>query len=217
MVKSRTKKDLGVRVRARGPRATSPRDKTKITSGDFLNARTHCPFQPHLGSPHSKSTRGTERERGLAPDPDRRSARPGGAGCLREGKSRKNKTAPPGRPPLQVHMRNRGGKGAYPPTQAGEARAPLEGRGVYGRKREKGNYGELQLAVCKRKYEGAELRHGRPKPAAANANSLAYELGPQVPPRPRMGAIISAPGPPDLAADLTCHLYRVTAVIRPSV
>ena len=31
------------------------------------------------------------------------------------------------------------------------------------------------LAVCKRKYEGAELRYGRPKPAAANANSLAYE------------------------------------------
>ena len=29
--------------------------------------------------------------------------------------------------------------------------------------------------VCKRKYEGAELRYGRPKPAAANANSLAHE------------------------------------------
>ena len=39
---------------------------------------------------------------------------------------------------------------------------------------ENAHCGELQLAVCKRKYEGAELRHGRPKPAAANANSLAY-------------------------------------------
>ena len=41
-------------------------------------------------------------------------------------------------------------------------------------KEEKGNYGELQLAVCKRKYEGAELRYSRPKPAAVNANSLSF-------------------------------------------
>ena len=48
---------------------------------------------------------------------------------------------------------------------------PKRGGASTGEEKEKGDYGELQLAVCKRKYEGAELRHGRPKPAAANANS----------------------------------------------
>ena len=125
----------------RGPRATSPRDKSKITSGDFLNARTHCPFQPHLGSPHSKSTRGTERERGLAPDPDRRSARPGRAGCLREREKQKNKTAPPGRPP---HSRSTRGteavKGLPPDPSRRSARPP----GRAGRLREKKRKGRLR-------------------------------------------------------------------------
>ena len=69
---------------------------------------------------------------------------------------------------------------------AGPVRVGGEGRGagrLRERRKEKGDYGELQLAVCKRKYEGAEPRHGRPKPAAANANQLAYE-----PPRGRGGA-----------------------------
>ena len=77
----------------------------------------------------------SERERGLAPGPGRRSARPPkGAGRLRERRKGKKR---------EITVRR------------------------------------WLLAVCKRKYEGAELRYGRPKPAAANANSLAHEAGTQ--------------------------------------
>ena len=65
------------------------------------------------------------------------------------------------------------GKGPGLPP-AGEASAPRGTGRLRERRKEKGDYGELQLAVCKRKYEGAEVRHGGPKPAAANANQLAY-------------------------------------------
>ena len=74
---------------------------------------------------------------------------------------------PPGGDPHSRSTHGAGArKGAWAPIRAGEARAASEGRGVYGRgeKKEKGDCGELQLAVCKRK-------------AAANANQLAYEGG----------------------------------------
>ena len=80
----------------------------------------------------------------------------------------KTKAPPRGRPPLKEHTRSRGGKGAWPLTRAGEARAPRGAGRLRERRKEKGDSGELQLAVCKRKYEGAELRYSRPKPAAAN-------------------------------------------------
>ena len=93
------------------------------------------------------------------------------------------------------NTRQRSPPGGYPPTHGAHAepgrergpgprpgpvrRAPPEGRGVYGRG---GRKREIAVrrglpAVCKRKYEGAELRYGRPKPAAANANPLAHEFG----------------------------------------
>ena len=72
-----------------------------------------------------------------------------------------------------------GRKGGLAPDPGPAKRAPPRGAGrLRERRKEKGDYGELQLAVCKRKYEGAEVRHGGPKPAAANANHLAYELAP---------------------------------------
>ena len=76
----------------------------------------------------------------------------------RQGQKRKNKTGPPGRPPLQDSTRSRVCCRASPWSRVGDV-PPREGRGVYGRekKEEKGDYGELQPAVCKRKYEGAEL------------------------------------------------------------
>ena len=80
---------------------------------------------------------------------------------------------PPGAPPTQgAHVEPGKGPG---PRPAGEASAPRGTGRLRERRKEKGDCGELQLAVCKRKYEGAELRYSRPKPAAVNANSLAYE------------------------------------------
>ena len=88
----------------------------------------------------------------------------------------KHKTKePPGGYPHSRSTRGAGaGKGAWPPTRTGEARAPRGAGRLRERRKEKGDYGELQLAVCKRKDEGAELRYSRPKPAAVNANSLSF-------------------------------------------
>ena len=88
----------------------------------------------------------------------------------------KHKTkAPPGTTPTHgAHAEPGRERGPGPPTRAGEARAPRGAGRLRERRKEKGDYGELQLAVCKRKYEGAELRYSRPKPAAVNANSLSF-------------------------------------------
>ena len=89
-----------------GPRATSPRDKTKITS-DFLKEKQD---RPPRGDPHSRSTRGTEAVKGLPPDPSRRSARPlvrrGVYRRRRKKKKRKKKYA--AAHSLQAEVRRRG-------------------------------------------------------------------------------------------------------------
>ena len=88
---------------------------------------------------------------------------------LAGGKKRTRQRHPPGAAPTQgAHAEPGRERGPGPPTRAGEARAPRGAGRLRERRKEKGDCGELQLAVCKRKYEGAELRHGRPKPAAAS-------------------------------------------------
>ena len=87
---------------------------------------------------------------------------------------------------------------------------PKRGGASTGEEKEKGDYGELQLAVCKRKYEGAEVRHGGPKPAAANANHLAYELvSVFIPPRGRGGLL-----PPQWTATTALLLLRLRLGLR---
>ena len=92
---------------------------------------------------------------------------------------RKNKRQrhPPGGDPHSWRTRGAEAERGLGPEPGPARRAlPKRGGASTGEEKEKGDYGELQLAVCKRKYEGAEVRHGGPKPAAANANHLAYEL-----------------------------------------
>ena len=94
---------------------------------------------------------------------------------------RKNKRQrhPPGGDPHSWRTRGAEAERGLGPEPGPATRAlPKRGGASTGEEKEKGDYGELQLAVCKRKYEGAEVRHGGPKPAAANANHLAYEPSP---------------------------------------